>query len=117
MIVGVGIDILELKRLEKNINRQNGFPRKILTNQELEIFRNLTDRRQLEFLGGRFSAKEAYSKAYGTGIGKISFQDIEIIHDDTGKPLVTSHPHVKAEAWVSISHSADYVVAQVILEE
>ena len=71
--------------------------------------------RKIEFLAGRFAAKEAYSKAVGTGIGKeLSFLDIEIETDALGKPFIAK-PDITG--FISISHSRDYAVAQVIIEE
>jgi holo-[acyl-carrier protein] synthase len=68
----------------------------------------------VEFLAGRFAAKEAFSKAMGTGIGKdLSFLDIEIAVDPLGKPVIVK-PDVNAH--LSISHSRDYAVAQVVIE-
>lgn len=53
-----------------------------MTNKELQIFERLSPKRKIEFLAGRFAAKEAFSKAYGTGIGRdLSFRDIEIETD------------------------------------
>lgn len=82
MIFGIGIDIVELHRIENMLSRQTRFPQRILTEAEYARFTQLSDKRKIEFLAGRFAAKEAFSKAYGTGIGKeLSFQDIEIGKD------------------------------------
>ncbi|MCH1627256.1 holo-ACP synthase [Fredinandcohnia quinoae] len=115
MIIGTGIDIVELKRIENLIQRQKKFVDRILTDGEKETYSNLSERRKVEFLAGRFAAKEAYSKAVGTGIGgALSFLDIEIAANDFGKPIVKkpSDHHIH----LSISHSRDYAIAQVIIE-
>lgn len=116
MIKGIGIDIIELKRIEDLIKKQKKFSERILTKGERETYLRLSERRKIEFLAGRFAAKEAFSKAYGTGIGReLSFQDIEIMTDDKGKPVIVK-PFSKG-VHLSISHSEAYAVAQVIIED
>ncbi len=116
MIKGIGIDIIELSRVQELMTRQQKFVDRVLTEKEKQKFAAaLSVVRRTEFLAGRFAAKEAYAKAAGTGIGKeLSFLDIEIDTDHLGKPFF-SKPIVHAH--VSISHSRDYCVAQVIIEE
>ncbi|YCI77359.1 holo-ACP synthase [Bacillus sp. R1-10] len=115
MIKGIGVDITELDRMETLINRQPRLKDRILTESEILIFEKLNGRRKVEYFAGRFAAKEAFSKANGTGIGKhLSFLDIEIISDDKGKPVI-SKPFSEG-VHLSISHSRDYAVAQVIIE-
>lgn len=115
MIKGIGVDITELDRMETLINRQPRLKERILTESEILIFEKLNGRRKVEYFAGRFAAKEAFSKANGTGIGKyLSFLDIEIISDDKGKPVI-SKPFSKG-VHLSISHSRDYAVAQVVIE-
>lgn len=115
MIKGVGIDIIELKRIEQLIERTEKFADRILTIEEKKKYETLSGKRKIEFLAGRFSAKEAYSKAVGTGIGKeLSFLDIEISQDENGKPYI--HRPIKNGVHLSISHSKEYAVSQVIIE-
>jgi len=115
MIKGIGIDIIELSRIQDMLERKTKLIDRILTSREKQKFEVLSERRQVEFLAGRFAAKEAFSKAAGTGIGKeLSFLDIEIETDEWGKPLIVK-PDILA--YLSISHSRDYAVAQVIIEE
>ncbi|MFS0767127.1 holo-ACP synthase [Peribacillus phoenicis] len=115
MIKGIGVDITELDRMEKLINRQPRLKERILTEREILIFEKLNGRRKVEYFAGRFAAKEAFSKANGTGIGKhLSFLDIEIISDDKGKPMI-SKPFSEG-VHLSISHSRDYAVAQIVIE-
>jgi holo-[acyl-carrier protein] synthase len=116
MISGIGIDIIELNRIKTIIDRQPKFIQRILTENEMLIFEKLTNQRKTEFLAGRFAAKEAYAKANGTGIGnELSFLDIEIQPDSFGKPQIIAP--VKEGVHLSISHSKDYAVAQVVIEE
>jgi holo-[acyl-carrier protein] synthase len=115
MIKGIGIDIIELSRIEDIFNRQKKFVERVLTPNERMKFEDLSAARKVEFLAGRFAAKEAYSKANGTGIGEnLSFLDIEIENDSSGKPFFAK-PETKAH--LSITHSRDYAAAQVIIEE
>jgi holo-[acyl-carrier protein] synthase len=115
MIKGIGIDIIELSRIKEIVTRQKKLVDRILTENEKQTFEQLPERRKVEFLAGRFAAKEAYSKAAGTGIGKeLSFLDIEIETDNLGKPFIAK-PEITG--FISISHSRDYAVAQVIIEE
>ncbi|KYD25306.1 holo-ACP synthase [Geobacillus sp. NFOSA3] len=116
MIIGIGIDIVELERIEQLMMKNEKFIDRILTEEEKRIFFQLSPKRKVEFLAGRFAAKEAYAKAIGTGIGKnVSFHDIQIMNDDNGKPIVVSNGK-DCRIHVSISHSRDYAIAQVIIE-
>ena len=93
MIVGHGIDIEELASIQNAVEKREGFAQRVLTDKEMERFASLKGRRQVEYLAGRWSAKEAFSKAMGTGIGKLG------------------------NVWLSISHTKQFVTASVILEE
>lgn len=116
MIVGIGLDVTEIDRITKAYERREKFASRILTEKEFALFEQMTGTRKLEFLAGRYAVKEAFSKAYGTGIGKLSFQDMEILPGERGRPTVTKSPF-DGNVWVSISHSSNTVVAQVILEK
>lgn len=116
MIKGIGVDIVELSRIEKIIENRSSFVKRVLTENELAIFHQLSKRRQVEFLGGRFCCKEAFSKAWGTGISGVGFQEIEILRDENGAPQVTKSPH-QGKVFVSISHTETTAIAQIILEE
>ena len=115
MIVGHGIDLQEIDAIEAVYKKRPHFAQKVLTPAELERFEDLKGRRQIEFLAGRWAAKEAYAKALGTGIGPVGFHDLEVLNDEKGAPYFSRGPH--AHSWLSISHSANYVQASVILEE
>ncbi|MDF0727680.1 holo-ACP synthase [Cytobacillus sp. S13-E01] len=117
MIIGIGIDIIELKRIEDILHKQPKFIDRILTESEKVSFIVLSENRKIEFLAGRFAAKEAFSKAVGTGIGKeLSFLDIEIKPNESGKPSIIKPLKEKESIHLSISHSKAYAVAQVIIE-
>jgi holo-[acyl-carrier protein] synthase len=115
MIKGIGLDIVEINRIQKANDLSPRFKEKILTAREQKIFNQLKTRRQLEFLAGRFSAKEAFSKANGTGIGKeCALQDIEILPNDKGQPILYFKENL-VQGFVSITHSKEYAAAQVVL--
>ncbi|GMB09919.1 holo-[acyl-carrier-protein] synthase [Thermolongibacillus altinsuensis] len=117
MIIGIGIDLVELKRIEEIIERQPKFVERILTDGEKQIFLQLAKKRQIEFLAGRFAVKEAYAKALGTGIGSaFSFKDIEVKNDESGRPFIVCASSADERIHVSISHSKHYAIAQVIIE-
>lgn len=116
MIKGIGIDIVELKRLEHKDDR---FIKRILSDQELSVYNEITNiARKLTYLGGRFAAKEALSKAISQGIGEINFRDFVILNDEYGKPYLACGPKSldKMIVHISISHTENYALSYVILE-
>ena len=116
MIVGHGIDIEALASIQNAVKKREGFAQRVLTDKEMERFASLKGRRQIEYLAGRWSAKEAFSKAMGTGIGKLGFQDLEILNNERGAPYFSKSPF-SGKVWLSISHTDQFVTASVILEE
>ncbi|WP_207871721.1 holo-[acyl-carrier-protein] synthase [Enterococcus sp. DIV2402] len=117
MIQGIGIDAVDLARIKKLIQDKPKFISRILTPNEHMLFDNLPLKRQIEFLGGRYACKEAFSKAWGTGIGKVTFQDLEILTNDFGAPVVTKSPFTEGNVFVSITHTEELAFAQIILEK
>lgn len=118
MIVGLGIDLIEIDRIQEAIRRNEQFVTRILTPNELILFNEYSSNRAAEFVAGRFAAKEAFSKARGTGIGKLRFTDIEILPDEKGKPVLKSDTLDEHEAvLLSITHSKHTAMAQVIIQE
>lgn len=116
MIIGIGIDIIELERIERAMLRNERFVDRILTKKEKERFEQLTEmNRKVEYVAGRFAAKEACAKAIGTGIGTVSFQHIEVLNDKMGAPTLTVTGKEAETFFISISHSKRYAVAQVII--
>ncbi|RXT05204.1 holo-ACP synthase [Ammoniphilus sp. CFH 90114] len=126
MIKGIGIDIVDKERMQHVLQRQGQkFINRILTETEQKGMPSTGDR-QLEYVAGRFAAKEAFAKATGFGFGKeLSWQDVAVLRDDRGKPtlelcrkwLEIHNPKLKQSYHVSISHEKKYAVAQVIIEE
>jgi holo-[acyl-carrier protein] synthase len=110
-----GIDLVEISRLEGlQAGVRKRFLERVYTPAELEITGDSDQR-----LAGRFAAKEAVAKALGCGIGPVSWQEIEILQEPSGEPLLVLHGSAQKLAdelglanWsVSISHSALYAVA------
>jgi len=89
MIVGIGLDVVETERLAKLLAGSAGerFVARVLSDRELALYRKLAARRALEFVAGRFAAKEAVVKALGCGIGAaVGFRDLEVLPDEFAKP-------------------------------
>lgn len=115
-IKGVGIDAVELSRIQEAMEKTPHIVQRVLTPEEQAVFDTLSEKRQVEYLAGRFAAKEAYAKALGTGIGKnVSFQDVMVLNDPKGQPkLRTSNLD---QAQISITHTTKDAYAVVIIEE
>ena len=122
MIVGHGIDIASIPRIEQSLERfGDRFRERCFTQREREYAAN--HKRPATHLAGRFAAKEAVFKALGTGWRTgISWVDIEVVPLPTGEPTLSLHGNAAqiakergAHRWlVSISHTGDYAVASVI---
>ena len=121
MIVGIGNDIIEIERIEKAISKES-FKNKVYTQRELENIKKRGNR--AETYAGVFSAKEAISKAIGTGVREFSLTDLEILNNDFGKPYVVVSEKLdkiiksKKEDYqieISISHSKKYATAIAVI--
>ncbi|WP_152655444.1 holo-ACP synthase [Oceanobacillus sp. CFH 90083] len=117
MILGIGVDIVELKRIKRLLEKNNRFLQRILTEAEQDKAMDLANHRRVEYVAGRFAAKEALAKANRTGIGKLSFQQIEIRNNAGGAPEMQVEGMEDVHIHLSISHSREYAVAQVLLEK
>jgi len=123
LISGTGIDIIEVLRIQKVMERDLGFREKIFTEGEIAYCEKMKNKYQN--YAARFSAKEAFLKAIGTGwrFG-IRFADIDVYHDDFGKPLIRLTGKAEELALrdgitkihVSLSHLKEMAAAVVILE-
>lgn len=122
MSVRVGTDIVEVERFRAVLNRRPGLREKLFTSGELAYCDSKADPAQ--HLAARFSAKEAFSKAIGTGIRELSMIDIEVNRNELGKPGLSLWGRAKEAAEtlgmkeldLSISHSHQFVVAVVVIE-
>ena len=124
MIFGIGTDIVEVERIKK-LDSLEKFADKILSLSELEVFKSQIDEKKVTFLAKQFAAKEAVSKALGTGIGKdIRFNQIEILRNSDGKPYLNRDGIITTifndlgitKTHVSLSDEKKYALAFVILE-
>ena len=125
MIFGIGTDIVEVERI-KNLSSISKFAKKILSQKELNIFNSLNKDEKVYFLSKQFAAKEAISKALGTGIGReASLKNIEILRDEKGKPFFNAINELSeylsnlgiTKTHVSLSDEINYAIAMVILEK
>ncbi|MCY6957537.1 holo-ACP synthase [Clostridium brassicae] len=122
MIVGIGVDIIEINRIEKAMNRSPNFITKMFSKNEIEYLKSRNMR--AESVAGRFAAKEAVSKALGTGFLEFDFKDIEIDRTTLGKPIVFLKGKAKKldKKWgkykihLSISHGKENAIAYAVLE-
>lgn len=124
MILGTGIDIIEVARIAASFEKfGERFVNRILLPDEIAYCR--LHRQPAPFLAVRFAAKEAISKAFGTGIGaQLGWQDMEIRRKESGEPYVVLHGKGKLlfetrsarQLLVSLSHTENYAAATAILE-
>ena len=117
--IGIGNDIIEINRIEKAIKKAN-FITKVFTENEIKLFEIKGNR--AEFFAGRFTGKEAISKALGTGFREFSLTDIEILNNELGKPYVTFKNSIESYNKkyfidISISHCKEYATAVAIIFE
>ena len=124
MIFGIGTDIIEVERVEKQISKDNGFKEKVFTAKEIEYCESKKGKAQN--YAARFSAKESFFKAIGTGWrGGLAFTEIEILNDELGKPSIIPHGEVKkfieenkiTNINVSLTHIKEIANAIVIIEK
>lgn len=120
MIVGIGTDIIEIKRIEEKI-KKDSFVNKVFSAKELENIKNKGNKS--ESYAGVFAAKEAVAKAFGTGFrNNLRIEDICILNDYLGKPYVefigeNKERYNNLKINISISHCKDYAVAFAIIED
>ena len=114
---GIGNDIIEIKRIENAVKKES-FVKKVFTEKEIEYIISRGGR--AETYAGKFSAKEAVSKALGTGVRGFSPNDIEILNNKLGKPYVIFKNSIedfnnKYFVEISISHCKEYATATAII--
>lgn len=121
MIIGIGIDIIEIYRIEKVVQRTPSFIEKSFTSNEIKYFESKGLKANV--IAGNFSAKEAISKAIGTGFRGFGLKDIEVLRDELGKPFVKLSDKIyelldlkDINIHISISHSKENAIAYAIME-
>ncbi|MBO4473503.1 MAG: holo-ACP synthase [Clostridiales bacterium] len=122
-----GVDIVSVDRIRRSLERSGeAFLRRVCTEQEIALMGSGNEARRAEFLAGRFAAKEAISKALGTGFGVlgVALTDMEILREESGAPYVVLHGKVRAvyeekggkNVSISISHDGGMAVAFCTIE-
>ena len=124
MILGTGIDLIEVARIAASFEKfGDRFVNRILLPDEIAYCRQ--HRQPAPFLAARFAAKEAISKAFGTGIGAaLGWQDMEIRRKESGEPFVVLHGKGEElfaalgakKIHISLTHTENYAAATAILE-
>jgi len=124
LIVGCGIDLVKVERIEKIIKRWgNSFTSRIFTSLEGEYCEKKKINK-FQSYAGRFAAKEALLKSLGLGLKGANWKEIEVGNDKLGQPIIDISGKLKniasakgvSKYFVSISHTREYAIAQVILE-
>lgn len=125
MIIGIGVDIIEVERIEEALRRRpDRFVVRLFTPGEIAYCETSESHRSRR-LAARFAAKEATLKAFGLGLRDVKWTDMEVVHDALGKPslrLTGRLAEVAAERGVarlhlSLSHCKEYAIAQVVAEQ
>ena len=124
MIYGIGTDIVSIERIQNILNKnRDGFINRVLTEHEKALFANKAE--SAAFCAKRFAAKEAFSKALGTGIGRVvSFQDLTVRSNELGKPYFMPSEKLRLylqekgikHGHLSISDESQNALAFVVLE-
>ena len=125
MIFGTGIDIVEIDRIKNSLNKYSPkFEQKIFTSTEIDYCQSQGD--PAKHFAARFAVKEAVSKCIGTGItGVLGFKDMEVINEETGKPILVMIGKGKKlfeklelkSIHISISHDSTHAIAHAIAEQ
>jgi len=123
VVIGLGIDIVEVSRIRKALENGDALARRVFTERELQYCSARKNRYQ--HFAGRFAAKEAALKALGTGWQEgIRWQDVEVVSGEKGKPELTFYGRAEeilkelkgTSAHLTITHAAEYAVAAVVIE-
>ena len=129
MIYGIGTDICDVRRIAATYERQGDrFARRVLSDAEFVIWQARSERwpkRGISYLATRFSAKEAFSKAIGTGMRMpMSWRLCEITNLRSGEPVVVLHGRLKdwfeaqgLTAHVTVTDETDYAASFVVVEK
>jgi holo-[acyl-carrier protein] synthase len=122
MIIGIGVDLVKIERIDKAGKNHEGFLERLFTDREREYCSR--QKFPAQHYAARFAAKEAVLKAIGTGWSAgVKWTDMEVLHGDGGGPIVRLTGRVKdlmdlkgvRQVLLSYSHDEGYAVAQVVL--
>ncbi len=125
MIHGIGTDLVVIRRIEDALSRfGDRFLRRILDQTEVNEYAKSAQ--PVRFLAKRFAVKEAFSKAYGTGIGDtVGWHDVTVSHDKLGRPLIQTSARLNdlllaqgiTEKHLTITDETEHALAFVVLEK
>ncbi len=123
MVIGLGIDIVEVSRIRKALENGDALARRVFTERELQYC--VARKNRYQHFAGRFAAKEAALKALGTGWQEgIRWQDVEVVSGEKGRPELNFYGRAEEilkemkgiSAHLTITHAAEYAVAAVVIE-
>lgn len=123
MILGIGVDMVEIPRVQEAISRES-FCKRVYTERELAMARQ-RGRQEVAFLAGNFASKEALSKAFGTGIAGFELSEVEVLRQENGRPYILLHGRAKAmfeklggrRIHISISNTEEHAISYVIMDD
>ena len=124
-VLGIGVDLVEVERIQHSLDRfGERFMNRVFTEGEIAYCQSM--KFPARHFAARFAAKEAVSKAFGTGIGKaMGWRDIDVHKKESGEPFLVLHGGAEASraksgrmksAWISLSHTEHHAVAMVVIE-
>ena len=123
-VIGIGVDLVECARIERSLERfGDKFLQRVFTKGEVEY--SMSMKFPARHLAARFAAKEAVSKAFGTGIGKsMGWRDIDVHKKESGEPFLVLHEGAETfakeramkSARISLSHTEHHAVAMIVIE-
>ncbi len=116
MIIGIGIDLVDLKRIKELIDDR--FLNRILSVDEKKLYENIAaENTKISFVGGRFAAKEAIFKAISKGNGNTYYKDFSILNRENGSPYVQTEYFTQGEIiHITITHTDEHAIAYVMIE-
>jgi holo-[acyl-carrier protein] synthase len=123
-ILGIGVDLVEIERIQNSLDRfGERFMKRVFTDGEIAYCQSM--RFPAYHFAARFAAKEAVSKAFGTGIGKVmGWRDIDVHKKGTGEPFLVLHGGANnlardrgmKSSWISLSHTDHHAMAMIVIE-
>jgi holo-[acyl-carrier protein] synthase len=119
--MNLGVDLCHIPRVEQLIRRRPGFTRRFFTEKEQVLFDKPNP---AQTVAAHFALKEAFAKALGTGVVGFDLNEVEVLRNSAGAPLILVHGRAKArldeqgycEIVCSMSHDKDYAIGMVILK-
>ena len=123
-ILGIGIDLVEVDRIQHSLDRfGERFTKRVFTDGEIAYCHSM--KFPARHFAARFAAKEAVSKAFGTGIGKaMGWRDIDVHKKDSGEPFLVFHggadvlaqTRTMKSSWITLSHTDHHAAAMIVIE-